>query len=57
MEWQKVMESLVASGPLAAALGLACGLLWRALTAERAAREADNRARVDDLKALLKLKD
>jgi hypothetical protein len=49
MEWPKVLESLVASGPLALVCGSACVVLWRELQKERAAR-------VEDLKSMLKPK-
>lgn len=51
MEWQKVWESLVASGPLAMVLGAACVLLWRAWQAERDARAKDEERCRAELKA------
>lgn len=54
MEWQKVAESLAASGPLAMALGAACALLWRELGKVRDELKAEQAARIADLKSLLK---
>lgn len=43
----KILESLIASGPLALVMGFACKMLWSALTEERAARAADAKAAQD----------
>lgn len=51
MEWPKVWESLVASGPLAMVLGAACVLLWRAWQAERDGRAKDEERCRQELKA------
>lgn len=49
MEWQKVLDSLVASGPVALVLGIGLYFCWRELKMERAAR-------IEDLKSMLKPK-
>jgi hypothetical protein len=54
MEWQQVSQVL--QGPVSILLGAACALLWRELKAERAARAAEQNARIEDLKSLLKPK-
>jgi len=54
VEWSKIGESLVASGPLAMALGAACALLWRELKSTRAELKDEQTARINDLKSMLK---
>jgi hypothetical protein len=54
MEW---LESLAASGPMAAVLGTAVVGLWRALEASRKETADAQAARIDDLKSILKPND
>lgn len=53
MEWQKVFESLTASGPLAGCLAFALWTLWKKLEVEQAKNDQLQKDQSDFLKTLL----
>ena len=54
MEWQKILESLAGSGPLAGVLGFAVWRLWDKCQALDAKVDAIQAARLNDLREMLK---
>ena len=54
MEWSGFLESVIGSGPLALALGLAVRTLWARMRELETKLETLNAERLDDLRSLLK---
>lgn len=55
MEWQSVVSSLIGSSPATALCVLAVRALWQRLEERDKALAEANRARVEDLRAILEL--